>query len=93
MSGSVSLLTIQFLSWVAARPRSYAEVKDAWRSTCPLTCAWEDALDHDLVRLARPSERPGQAMVALTQRGRDMLQQSRAAAPSAIPLDPAGPRL
>jgi len=32
MSGSASLLTIQLLSWLAARPRSYAELKEAWRT-------------------------------------------------------------
>ncbi len=92
MPGSVSLLTIEFLSWLAARPRSHAEVKEAWRSTCPLTCAWEDALDRDLVRLSRADGRAGAAMVELTPRGRALLAERRAAA-AAIPLDPARPRL
>ncbi len=93
MPGSVSLLTIEFLSWLAARPRSDAEGRDAWRSTCPLTCAWEDALDRDLVRVARMSRRAGAAMVELTLRGRAVLEESRAASAAAIPLDPARPRL
>ena len=89
MSSSASLLTLQFLSWVAARPRSYAEVKEAWRSSCALTCAWEDAFNDDLVRLANAGERLNQSQVVLTQRGRDMLEAGSAgeAAKRPIPLD------
>jgi hypothetical protein len=73
MSPSPSLLTIQLLSWLAARPRSYAELKDAWRSTCPLTCAWEDAFNDGLVALAAGNERADGARVVLTPRGRAAL--------------------
>ena len=44
MSDSPSLIMIQFLSWVADRPRSYAETMDAWRTTCPRLSVWEDAV-------------------------------------------------
>ena len=50
MATEAKLLTVQFLEWVAARPRSYAETRGAWASTCPLNCAWEDAIGDDLVR-------------------------------------------
>jgi hypothetical protein len=49
MATEARLLTIEFLKWVAARPRSVAEARQAWSSTCPLNCAWEDALTDDLV--------------------------------------------
>ncbi|MGH7126183.1 MAG: hypothetical protein ACREFI_17540 [Stellaceae bacterium] len=49
MPQSVSLLTLQFLAWVEARPRTYAEARQAWRSTCPTTCAWEDAISENLI--------------------------------------------
>ncbi len=97
MSGSASLLTIQLLSWLAARPRSYAELKDAWRSTCPLTCAWEDAFNDGLVVLAACGERTGRASVVLTPRGVEVLAavsgERRGSAPSPFSLDPAGLRL
>ena len=51
MSDSPSLIMIQFLSWVADRPRSYAEAMDAWRTSCPRLSVWEDAVIEDLVRL------------------------------------------
>jgi hypothetical protein len=74
MSAPATLLTRQFLAWVARRPRSYGETREAWRSTCPLNCAWEDALAADLVRLdgggGRVSDR---SPVVLTARGRALL--------------------
>jgi hypothetical protein len=44
-------LTLQFLAWVAERPRSYAETMEAWRSTCPPMSVWEDAIGDGLVVL------------------------------------------
>jgi hypothetical protein len=69
MASEAKLLTVQFLQWVAARPRRYAEVREAWSSTCPLNCAWEDAITDDLVQHT-PDGR-----VALTESGRARLQQ------------------
>jgi hypothetical protein len=50
MASEARYLMIQFLDWVDCRPRRYAEIRDAWSSTCPLNCAWEDAIADDLVR-------------------------------------------
>ena len=69
MASEAKLLTVQFLQWVAARPRRYAEVREAWSSTCPLNCAWEDAITNELVRHA-PDGR-----VVLTEAGRDRLER------------------
>lgn len=61
---------LDFLSWVAVRPRSYAETMEAWRTSCPRLTAWEDAGDAGLVRLDRGrGERPGAAAVRLTEQG------------------------
>jgi hypothetical protein len=49
MASEAKLLTIEFLKWVAARPRNVAEARQAWSSTCPLNCAWEDAITEDLI--------------------------------------------
>ena len=68
MATEAKLLTVQFLQWVAARPRSYAELRNAWSSTCPLNCAWEDAISDDLV-----AHRDGR--LVLTERGRARLAQ------------------
>lgn len=70
MASEAKLLSVQFLQWLAARPRSYAEVRDAWSSTCPLNCAWEDAVADDLVRHTRDG------IVVLTERGRARIEQA-----------------
>jgi hypothetical protein len=76
MSSEAKLLTVQFLDWIAVRPRSHAELQDAWQSTCPLNCAWEDAISDGLVAYG-PDGR-----IALTARGRAVLsgEAPRAAA-------------
>ena len=67
MASEAKLLTVQFLQWLDARPRRYVDVRDAWSSTCPLNCAWEDAIGSDLVR------RTADGHVVLTERGRTLL--------------------
>lgn len=37
------------LSWLRSEPRLYAEVMDAWRTSCPKLPIWEDALDSGLI--------------------------------------------
>jgi len=71
MASEARLLLAQFLDWVDARPRRLAEARTAWSSTCPLNCAWEDALTDDLIALHRDGS------VALTERGRAHLAEAR----------------
>lgn len=70
MASEAKLLTMEFLKWVAARPRSYAEARDAWSSTCPLTCAWEDAIADALI------ERAADGQLMLSAHGRAKLAES-----------------
>jgi hypothetical protein len=74
MASEATLLTMQFLEWLAARPRRYAEVREAWSSTCPLNCAWEDAIADDLVRHCPDG------LIVLTERGRARLDRGAPAA-------------
>jgi hypothetical protein len=66
----LAMLTVQFLAWLAARPRSYQETMDAWRSSCPRLSVWEDALGAGLVAL-QSGNAPGMsnAGVVLTPDG------------------------
>lgn len=36
-------LLIEMLQWIAARPRTYQETMEAWRSSCPRHPVWKDA--------------------------------------------------
>jgi hypothetical protein len=71
----VSLLTLQFLAWVECRPRTYSEARLAWRSTCPTTCAWEDALSEGLIEFETGGGRlTGRSLVVLSGRGRALFE-------------------
>ncbi len=73
MATPAEMLTLQFLEWIAEAPRSYAEVMDAWRTSCPRLSIWEDAALAGLVR------RDAAGSVVLTTRGRSLLR------PQALP--------
>jgi hypothetical protein len=70
MASEAKFLMAQFLEWIEARPRSLAEVRAAWSSTCPLNCAWEDALADDLV------ECRADGGIVVTTRGRTRLRET-----------------
>jgi len=74
MSASPPLIMIQFLQWVAARPRRREEVLDAWQSSCPRFPVWEDARADGLVR--QSGGETGERRVELTERGRAMLDSA-----------------
>jgi hypothetical protein len=59
-------LVRELLAWVSARPRTYEETMEAWRSHCPRQTAWEDACIEGLIVVE-------DARVTLTARGRARL--------------------
>lgn len=78
MSDPATLNTLEFLAWLARAERSYGEVRQAWRSTCPRLSAWEDALDQGLVAFAGGAARISDATkVVLTPQGRRVLDDAR----------------
>ena len=79
MASEAKLLTVQFLQWLAARPRRHAEVRTAWSSTCPLNCAFEDAISDNLV------ERTADGHLVLSERGRARLADDAATTSSCVP--------
>ena len=70
MSERTHPLVLDLVEWLAARPRAYAEVMEAWRTSCPRLTIWEDALDQGLV--AR-EDQDGVAVVTVTPSGRALL--------------------
>ena len=54
------------LEWIAKSPRTYEEVIDGWRTSCPRLPVWEECTDQGLVA------RRGRE-VQLTARGRSFL--------------------
>ena len=74
MSDAIAPLILDFLEWIAARPRSYSEVMDAWRTSCPRLTVWEDAIERGFVIRRYPE---GEAeLVDLSTIGRSFLEES-----------------
>ena len=64
-----SALTLEFLNWVAERPRTYEETMAAWRTSCPRVPIWEDASGGGLVRLVAGDGASNEPRVSLTPLG------------------------
>lgn len=77
MTSAVEPLICDMLSWIAKEERSYVEVMEAWRTSCPRLPVWEDANERGLVT-RRVSG--GVATVAVTAAGRAFLDAHRAIA-------------
>jgi hypothetical protein len=70
MSDTVDSLLGDLLAWLRKRERPYAEVMDAWRTSCPRLPVWEDANDRGFVAHTQVN---GEAMVRITPAGRAFL--------------------
>ncbi|CAH0308005.1 hypothetical protein [Roseomonas sp. CECT 9278] len=71
MSEVLRPLILDLVAFVAERPRPYAEVLDAWRTSCPRLTVWEDAVDAGLVRCCPGTD--GGMIVEATTQGRAAL--------------------
>ncbi len=78
-SSAPPALTLQMLTWLAGRERTYGEVMDAWRTSCPRLSIWEDALADNLIVVVRRSTELGRArtVVELTSTGYELLNGAR----------------
>jgi len=74
LSEPPSQATLEFLAWVASRPRTYAEAMELWQTSCPRSSVWENAIGDALIQVESSK---GQAMarvtVSLTALGRLVL--------------------
>lgn len=69
-------LILDLIEWIATKPRPYAEVMDAWRTSCPRLPIWEDAVDFGLV--AREFQSDSRAtIVKVTAAGEAFLRAER----------------
>ena len=65
---------LELLSWVAARPRTYGETMEAWRTSCPRMSTWEDATLGGLVEVSSDGNGGvSGSSVRLTPAGRALL--------------------
>jgi len=66
----VEALILDLLDWVARRERTYEEVMNAWRTSCPKLPVWEDATDRGLIKTE-------DGIVSITAAGRALLVTDR----------------
>jgi hypothetical protein len=67
-------LILDLLEFLSTKERSYEEVMDAWRTSCPKLPVWEDANDRGLVATDYDD---GRAIVRVTAAGAALLAQTR----------------
>jgi hypothetical protein len=72
MIDTVESLVLDLLEWVASGERSYEEVMDAWRTSCPRLPVWEDANDRGLITREYAN---GRSIVRVTLSGLALLEQ------------------
>jgi hypothetical protein len=68
MSDPVDALLLDMLEWIEKDERSYTEVMDAWRTSCPRLPVWEEANDRGYVMRGRGN-------VSVTAQGRAFLAE------------------
>jgi len=67
-------LILDFLEWIAARPRPYSEVMEVWRTSCPRLTVWEDAIDRGFILRRYMADK--EMLVDLSGLGRRFLEGS-----------------
>jgi hypothetical protein len=65
-------LVADLVEWIATQPRSYADVMEAWRTSCPRFPIWDDVVDHRFV--ARVHEEGLGEMIHVTPAGQAFLR-------------------
>jgi hypothetical protein len=74
MSDTLAPLILDFLEWIAAKPRPYSEVMDVWRTSCPRLTVWEDANERGFI--LRRHDVGRELIVDLSAVGRRFLEES-----------------
>ena len=72
MSRIIEPLILDLVEWIAREPRTYEQVIDTWRTSCPRLTVWEDAVDRGLLRVETSS---AALMVVATREGLALLDQ------------------
>ncbi len=74
MDDTVDNLILDLLEWLDAGPRPYAEVLDAWRTSCPRLPVWEEANARGFLERRHV---PGGGFVSVSEFGAEHLRRCR----------------
>ena len=72
MDDTTDPLVLDLVEWIAKASRSYSEVIETWRTSCPRLTIWEDAVDRGFV--TRESVAGAGLRVAVTEGGEKFLR-------------------
>jgi hypothetical protein len=75
MIDPVDALVLDLLEWIGPTNRPYAEVMDAWRTSCPRLPVWENANERGFIQ--RHFEPGRGAVVAVSACGLQYVHQQR----------------
>jgi hypothetical protein len=81
MSDTLEPLIVDLLEWIGPRPRPYAEVLDAWRTSCPRLPVWEEANERRLI--VRHHARGCGPLISVSAAGVEYLRRHRRSPPDA----------
>jgi hypothetical protein len=84
VSDAVEALILDLLEWLAKGERSYEEVMDAWRTSCPKLPVWEDANDRGLIAAHHEN---GHELIKLAPSGLALLEHRRPSPRSDVSSD------
>jgi hypothetical protein len=77
LSDTVDTLILELLEWMGESPRPYAEVIEAWGTSCPRLPVWEETSDRGFIAHRHV---PGRgAFVSVTAAGAEHLRKHRRA--------------
>jgi hypothetical protein len=75
MSSVIEPLILDLLEWISPDSRPYAEVMDAWRTSCPRLPVWEDANERGYIE---QQHQPGLGtLISVSALGAEHLRNSR----------------
>jgi hypothetical protein len=72
--GALDSLVFDLVEWVGKEPRTYVQVMEAWRTSCPRLAVWEEAVDRGY--LVRSHDNAGAICVRVTAAGRAFVRRS-----------------
>jgi hypothetical protein len=72
VADTVDNLIVDLLEWLDPRPRAYADVLEAWRTSCPRLPVGEEANDRGFIMRHRATERG--VVVSVSAAGREYLR-------------------
>jgi hypothetical protein len=75
----VETLILDLLQWLTNGERSYEEVMDAWRTSCPRLTVWEEANDRGLIASEYVN---GRNLIRASSLGRTVLERCRPKLPT-----------